>query len=209
MANVSKKIPTNTQPTWQADINGKRYEYASGKTVSVPEEVAALIDDAEAGMAKEDPRASQRGIEKDVTQIVKDNFEGGVGYEETNEVVMLPETSFEVGAEGVMLSESFPYTFEAGKEYVVNLDGVTNTYTAELFEPIDSVIITNTSAEELMKGNGWLCKMENGALFFLTEDASFFGTHTIKISDVTTTTHKIGSKYLPENEPLVLYAKQM
>ena len=112
MANVSKRIPSNTQPTWQADINGKRYEYASGKTVSVPEEVAALIDDAEAGMAKEDPRASQRGIEKDVTQIVKDNFAGGVGFEETTEVVILPETSFEYagGDSDTIIKDSLSHT---------------------------------------------------------------------------------------------------
>ena len=44
MANVSKRISNNTQPTWQADINCKRYEYESGTTVDVPDEVAALID---------------------------------------------------------------------------------------------------------------------------------------------------------------------
>ena len=59
MANVSKKIPSNTQPTWQADINGKRYEYPSGKTVTVPEEVAAVIKAQEAANKTVDPDAGK------------------------------------------------------------------------------------------------------------------------------------------------------
>ena len=196
MANVSKRIPSNTQPTWQADINGKRYEYQSGKTASVPEEVAALIDDAEAGRAKEDPRASQRGIEKDVTQIVKDNFAGGVGYEEPSEVVMLPETSFEVSksAPQVVLSESFPYTFEIGKEYTVTFDGVTNTYTA--IEIDAEGFLTNTSLDDAMSGNGWVIMAGDGEVRLQTNDPSLVGAHTVSISGPVTKTHKIDNKYI-------------
>lgn len=113
---AKRKIPSNMQP-WKANINGKEYEYPSGITTEVPEEVAALIDGLENSEGKPDPRASQRGIEKDVTQIVKDNFAGGVGYEETSEFVMLPETSFEcVSVESdTIISNSFPYTFEVGR----------------------------------------------------------------------------------------------
>lgn len=204
MANVSKRIPSNTQPTWQADINGKRYEYQSGINADVPEEVAALIDDAEAGMAKEDPRASQRGIEKDVTQIVKDNFEGGVGYEEPVEVVMLPETSFEVSKSETYISQSFPYAFEIGKEYTVTLDGETKTYTA-----VDNGggfgALCNTSIDDFTDGNGWLCAAVEGVFGIMTRDASFYGTHTISISGFITTTHKIDRKY-SSKESMPLYS---
>lgn len=201
MANVSKKIPSNTQPTWTADINGKEYEFPSGITMDVPEEVAALIDQTEARMAKPDPRASQRGIEKDVAQIVKDNFAGGVGYEETTEVVLLPETSFEVSEDATeaTLSTSFPYPFETGKEYTVTLDGVINTYTAIYYDGM--TLITNTSGEDVDNGNGWfIAYFKEGSakiLQFYTYDATFYGTHTIKIGYPTTTTHKIDSKYIP------------
>ena len=207
MANVSKRIPANTQPTWQADINGKRYEYASGKTVSVPEEVAALIDDAEAGMAKEDPRASQRGIEKEVTQIVKDNFTGGVGYEETSETVMLPETSFECVTvpSDIAISDSFPYTFESGQDYTVTLDGETQTCT--VVETPIGWALTNTSLDDAMSGSGWLIMAGDGGVRLQTLDSSLLGTHTIKIGYPTTITHKVDSKYLTAAAPLIIYAK--
>ena len=117
MANVSKRIPANTQPTWQADINGKRYEYQSGTTAEVPDEVAALIDFIDESAPKRDPKAAQRAIEDEVTQIVKDNFTGGVGYEETSETVMLPETSFECVTlpSRITISDSFPYTLRRGR----------------------------------------------------------------------------------------------
>lgn len=207
---AKRKIPTNMQP-WTANINGEEYEYQSGITAEVPDEVAALIDFIDESAPKRDPKAAQRAIEGEVTQIVKDNFAGGVGYEEPTEVVMLPETSFEVvetdGLFGCTIG-SFPYVFEAGKDYSVTFDGVTNTYTAGLFEG-GVVAIYDTSPEEVVKGNGWACYGLNNALLFSSFDSSMLGTHTIKIGYPTTTTHKIGSKYLPENEPLVLYAKQM
>ena len=116
MANVSKRIPSNTQPTWTANINGKEYEYESGITAEVPDEVAALIDFIDESAPKRDPKAAQRAIEDEVTQIVKDSFAGGVGYEEATETVILPETSFEImaGAVDTIISNSFPYTFEVG-----------------------------------------------------------------------------------------------
>ena len=195
MANVSKKIPTNTQPTWQADINGKEYEYQSGITAEVPEEVAALIDDIEAGRAKEDPRASQRAIEDEVTQIVKDNFAGGVGYEETNEVVMLPETSFEyvAGNSNTIIKDSFPYTFEIGEEYKVTFDGETNTYTAVKSNGL--IGIASSSIEEVFNGDGWFCEVNGGSLALSTMDASLIGDHSISISK-TKSKHKIDNKYI-------------
>ena len=195
MANVSKRIPANTQPTWQADINGKRYEYQSGINAEVPDEVAALIDFIDSSAPKRDPKAAQRAIEDEVTQIVKDNFTGGVGYEETTEVVMLPETSFEhvAGNPGATISDSFLYTFEIGEEYIVTFDGETNTYTAV---DIDGVIgIASPSLEEAFNGNGWACYATDGVLMLSTMDASLIGDHSISISK-TKFTHKIGNKYI-------------
>lgn len=137
-------------------------------------------------------------------------------YEEITEVVMLPETSFECVVEGgnigALLSTSFPYTFEIGKEYTVTLDGVTNTCTSSLFEG-EVVAITNTSLEELVKGNGYACFAVDNALSLLSFSSSLLGTHTIKIGYPTTITHKVDSKYIDSGslglEPLILYTKQM
>lgn len=190
-----RKIPSNMQP-WTANINGKEYEYESGTTAEVPDEVAALIDFIDESAPKRDPKAAQRAIEDEVTQIVKDNFAGGVGYEETTEGALLPETSFEVSGGQAILSDSFPCELEADKEYTVTFDGVTNSCTAELFEPLQMVCIISTSAEEIMKGNGWLCYVDNGKLCFMTEDASIIGAHSISISGVGNFTYKIGDKYI-------------
>lgn len=157
-----------------------------------------MIDDAEAGMAKEDPRASQRGIEKEVTQIVKDNFTGGVGYEEPTEVVMLPETSFEIvaGSSDTIISDSFPYTFEVGQNYTVTFDGVTNTYTAIKYSTTGA--LTNTSLADFAAGNGWFIAVDSGMCGFITMDTSLAGAHTISISGVVTNIYKIDEKYLGE-----------
>ena len=114
-------------------------------------------------------------------------------YEETVWTVMLPETSFEVSGEGATLSQSFPYTFDIGKDYTVTLDGVTNTYTAVEYAS-GLGIITNTSIEEAMKGNGWLLG-NVGNLQIMTQDTSFYGTHTISFSGEVTNTYKIAEKY--------------
>lgn len=198
---AERKIPSNMQP-WKANINGKRYEYPSGITTDVPEEVAALIDGVENSEGKPDPRASQRGIEKDVTQIVKDNFAGGVGYEDTTEVVMLPETSFEVSGEITLISESFPYTFEIGKEYAVTLDGVTNAYTA-----VDASVCDSPAPAIPMSDHGIYIVGYSGSAGVFAGSEPFLGTHTISISDVTSTTHKIDSKYLDSKEKMPLYYK--
>lgn len=200
---AERKIPSNMQP-WKANINGKDYEYPSGITMDVPEEVAALIDGLENSEGKPDPRASQRGIEKDVTQIVKDNFAGGVGYEETTEVVMLPETSFEIvaGSPDTIISDSFPYTFEVGQDYTVTLDGEAKTYTAIAFEGgLGS--LTNTSLNDFVAGNGWLILASEESCVITTTDPSLVGTHTISISSTLTVAHKIDEKYIP-NEPILL-----
>ena len=132
-------------------------------------------------------------------------------YEEVTEVVMLPETSFLVAESDGEIGGAigpFPYVFEVGKDYSVTFDGVTNTYTASLGNGGVGVIC-DTSLEEALKGNGWMCAVFNNTLILLSSDSSVLGTHTISISKTKTETHMVDSKYLPENEPLVLYAKQM
>lgn len=194
---AKRKIPSNMQP-WKANINGNEYEYQSGTTAEVPDEVAALIDFIDESAPKRDPKAAQRAIEDEVTQIVKDNFAGGVGYEETSEVVMLPETSFEVaGSEGFFQGTigSFPYVFETGKDYSVTFDGVTNTYTAvDIGNGVGTIF--NTNSDEFSSGSGWLCTAIEGVLGIETKDASFYGTHTISISRSVNIVHKIDSKFI-------------
>ena len=191
-----RKIPSNMQP-WKANINGKEYEYQSGITAEVPDEVAALIDFIDDSTPKRDPKAAQRAIEDEVKQIVKDNFAGGVGYEEPAEVVMLAEMSFEVVTvdADTLISNSSPYTFEIGKKYTVTFDGVTNTYTAIEYNTTGALI--NTSLDDAMSGNGWLIAGLEGACWLLTTDPSLIGTHTISISRPVTKTHRIDSKYMP------------
>lgn len=118
-------------------------------------------------------------------------------YEKTSEVVMLPETSFEVSesSPNVIVNNSFPYTFEIGKDYTVTFDGVTNTYTA--VDGNGAIVIVSTSLEEVLNGNGWMCCKAGGSLIFATEDASLIGAHTMSISGPITETHKIDKKYLP------------
>lgn len=200
---AKRKIPTNMQP-WTANINGEEYEYESGITAEVPDEVAALIDFIDESAPKRDPKAAQRAIEDEVTQIVKDNFAGGVGYEETSEVVMLPETSFEyvAGTSQIIISESFPYTFEVGQDYTVTLDGEAKTYTAIAGEGgLGS--LTNTSIDDFVAGNGWLLLAGEGACVIETSDPSLVGIHTISISSTLTVAQKIDEKYIP-NEPMLL-----
>lgn len=194
-----RKIPSNMQP-WTANINGKEYEYESGITAEVPDEVAALIDFIDESAPKRDPKAAQRAIEDEVEQIVKDNFAGGVGYEETVWTVMLPETSFEVvsGTSQYIISNSFPCTFEVGKKYTVTFDGETNTYTAIAGDEGMAALI-NTSLDDFAAGNGWLIGVDTGACWFLTMGSSLVGAHTISISVPGTETHRIGSKYMPIN----------
>lgn len=118
-------------------------------------------------------------------------------YEEVTEVVMLSETSFEVSesAPQVVLSESFPYTFEIGKYYTVTVDGVTETYTAvDLNGPIGIA-----SSEEVFNGNGWACAVVENNLVFLSFDESFYGAHAISISKGANIVHKIDSKYIDES----------
>lgn len=120
-------------------------------------------------------------------------------YKEVTEVVMLPETSFEVILDGgygeVLLSESFSYTLEIGEEYMVTFDGETNTYTAVDSEN-GNIGIASSSLEEIMKGNGWACAAVDGALILTTMDTSIVGTHTISISGPVIKTHKIDNKYI-------------
>lgn len=193
---AKRKIPSNMQP-WKANINGKEYEYQSGITADVPDEVAALIDFIDESAPKRDPKAAQRAIEGEVTQIVKDNFAGGVGYEETTEGVMLPETSFEIvaGNPGVLISDSFPYTLEVGQDYTVTLDGEAQTCTA--IETATGGALTNTSLDDCKAGNGWFLAVPDGEVRLQTNDSSLVGAHTISISGSVNTVRKIDSKYMP------------
>lgn len=50
----SVKIPSTPAPTFTCVINGTAYSYASGTTQTVPDEVAALIDNINRNKPKED-----------------------------------------------------------------------------------------------------------------------------------------------------------
>ena len=201
---AKRKIPSNMQP-WKANINGKEYEYESGITADVPDEVAALIDFIDESAPKRDPKAAQRAIEDEVTQIVKDSFAGGVGYEETSESVMLPETSFEIvaGERNIILSDSFPYTFEVGQEYTVTLDGEAESYTA-IEGDGGKGALTNTSLDDFVAGNGWIIGVTDKGCRLGTLDPSLVGTHTISISGSVNEVHKIDRKFIAD---MPLYEK--
>ena len=136
-------------------------------------------------------------------------------YEETSEVVMLPETSFLVKEfngifQGIIGPFPYvPFVVEVGKDYNVTLDGVTNTYTAIDYDRM--TIITNTSGEDVNNGNGWYINyIEEGSaviLEFFSLDATFCGTHTISISRSVHELHKIDSKFIPAvgKEDMPLY----
>ena len=123
---------------------------------------------------------------------------------------MLPETSFEVilkGGHGMtFISESFPYTFEIGEEYIVTFDGEAESYTAIEDDGGEGSIV-NTSLDDFIAGNGWLIGVGNGMCGFVTSDTSLAGVHTISISKAKIETHKIDRKYLTAAAPLVIYAK--
>ena len=118
-------------------------------------------------------------------------------YEETSEVVMLPETSFECvsGTPQIIISNSSPYTFEVGQDYTVTFDGETDTHTAIRVNV--GAALTNTSFEDINAGNGWGIQMLNGQCVFVTADPSLVGAHTISISGPVTKLHRIDSKYMP------------
>ena len=118
-------------------------------------------------------------------------------YEETSEVVMLPETSFEcvAGTHQIIISNSFPYTFEVGQDYTVTFDGETDTHTA--IRADGGGVLTNTSFADVNASNGWGIQMLNGQCVFLTADPSLVGAHTISISGPVTKLHRIDSKYMP------------
>ena len=127
-------------------------------------------------------------------------------YEETVEVVILPEMSFELTEEldTSIIGPQFSHTLEAGKEYIVTFDGVVKTYIAVYSNSMEFVFITNTSSSEIDKGNGWVIyfKEESSSLVFFSRDVSLYGAHTISISNKVTKAHKIDSKYIPT---MVLY----
>ena len=52
---TTRTIPSDVQPVWSCTVNGKKYRFPSGATVDVPDDVAALIDNINAG--KEHPPA--------------------------------------------------------------------------------------------------------------------------------------------------------
>lgn len=138
-----------------------------------------------------------------------DELEGGFGYTDVNKIAILPETSFEYVAEsmGSIISDSFPYTFEAGQDYLVTLDGETKTYTA--ISAGMEVGITNTSAVDINAGNGWVIQAVGGKCAFGTGDPSLVGTHTISISRSVNIVHKIEDKYLPDETPLYVYDSKL
>lgn len=138
-----------------------------------------------------------------------DELEGGFGYTDVNKIAILPETSFEYVAESPVsiISDSFTYTFEAGQDYLVTLDGETKTYTA--ISAGREVVITNTSLDEYVAGNGWMIQAGGGKCAFGTGDPSLVGTHTISISRSVNIVHKIEDKYLPDETPLYVYDSKL
>ena len=139
-----------------------------------------------------------------------DELEGGFGYTDVNEIaILLPETSFECVAEnGIdIISDSFPYTFEVGQDYLVTLDGETKPYTAINVDGMGGII--STSLDEFNKGNGWVIQAGGGKCTFFTKDPSLVGTHTISISRSVNIVHKIEDKYLPDETPLYVYDSKL
>lgn len=138
-----------------------------------------------------------------------DELEGGFGYTDVNEIAMLPETSFEcvAGTSNIIISDSFPYTFEVGQDYTVTLDGETKTYTA--ISAGGGVVITNTSLDEWVAGNGWMIQAGGGKCAFGTGDPSLVGTHTISITGPGYVIKKIEGKYWPDETPLYVYDSKL
>ena len=50
----SVTIPTNMKPFWACEINGIQYSYLAGSTATVPDEVAALVEQYYAALPKEE-----------------------------------------------------------------------------------------------------------------------------------------------------------
>ena len=138
-----------------------------------------------------------------------DELEGGFGYTDVNEIAMLPETSFEcvAGTSNIIISDSFPYTFEVGQDYTVTLDGETKTYTAIAGE---AGVITNTSLDEYVAGNGWMIgAIGKQKLVLQTFDPSLVGIHTISITGPDYVIKKIEGKYVPDETPLYVYDSKL
>ena len=54
-------IPSDSKPTLKLTINNKVYEYTAGATVTVPDEVAELIEHIESAKPKVAPRPGKEG----------------------------------------------------------------------------------------------------------------------------------------------------
>ena len=72
-------IPTNYDP-FRLTVNGKEYVYAGGSTVSVPDDVADVIENAIANEPKENPYKSVEGQIADIITALDGKFDktGGI-----------------------------------------------------------------------------------------------------------------------------------
>lgn len=65
-------IPTEMGPFWESEINGKKYAYPSGTEQTVPDEVAALIEEnARQTPVENPPETSEEEIVRVATPIAK------------------------------------------------------------------------------------------------------------------------------------------
>ena len=140
-----------------------------------------------------------------------DELEGGFGYTDVNEIAMLPETSFEcvAGTSNIIISDSFPYTFEVGQDYTVTLDGETKTYTAIAGEG-GVACLTNIIPDDFITDIGWIIvAIGKQKLGLQTFDPSLVGIHTISITGPDCVIKKIEGKYLPDETPLYVYDSKL
>ena len=140
-----------------------------------------------------------------------DELEGGFGYTDVNEIAMLPETSFEcvAGTSNIIISDSFPYTFEVGQDYTVTLDGETKTYTA-IADEGGVAFLTNMILDDFITDIGWvIVAIGKQKLGLQTNDPSLVGIHTISITGPDCVIKKIEGKYLPDETPLYVYDSKL
>lgn len=123
--------------------------------------------------------------------------EGGFGYEEAAEEVVLPETSITAEANGNFNGAILDVIVDivAGNEYRVVFDGTTYNIPATLFEGRGAILGETGEAEPNFTNYPFCIGVlpDRSEVFVQTA-----GTHTIAIYETVTTVHKVDAKYLPE-----------
>lgn len=71
---VGRTIPTSADP-WVCTINGKKYSYAAGSTETVPNEVAAVIDNEKKLQPALNPIAGKTSVKLDPMELMSASFE--------------------------------------------------------------------------------------------------------------------------------------